>query len=57
MNKINELFSQELKVINVGIESFYNSLIDQNVKVVNVNWKPPAGGNEKMLSILNKLNR
>lgn len=55
MSKINELFSQELKVVNVGLESFYNSLVDKEVQAVNVMWKPPAGGNQKLLSILGKL--
>lgn len=55
MSKINELFSQELKVVNVGLESFYNSLVDQEVQAINVRWKPPAGGNQKLLSILGKL--
>ena len=55
MNKINELFKQELKIINMGLESFNENLKKQNVKTVQVDWKPPARGNEKMISLLDKL--
>ena len=55
MSKINELFGQELKVINMGLESFGNDLRDQEIKTVIMNWKPPAGGNKKMMSLLSRL--
>ncbi|HKI00964.1 MAG TPA: acyl-CoA synthetase FdrA [Thermoanaerobaculia bacterium] len=42
-------------VINVGLESFYDSLVAQGAKAVQVEWKPPAGGNEKLASILARL--
>jgi FdrA protein len=41
--------------INVGIESFFDSLKSQDAQVVQVDWKPPAGGNEKLMAILEKL--
>lgn len=55
MSKINELFNKELKVINVGIESFYKDLKDQNIKTIHVDWKPSAGGNKKLSSLLSRL--
>lgn len=55
MTKINELFEEKLKVINMGLESFNENLKKQNVKTVQVDWKPPAGGNIKMLSLLDRL--
>jgi len=55
MTKINELFQEELKIINMGLQSFNENLKKQNTKTVQVNWKPPAGGNKKMLSLLDKL--
>lgn len=55
MNKINKLFKEDLRVINMGLESFNKDLKKQKVKTVQVDWKPPAGGNEKMLSLLDKL--
>lgn len=42
MSSINSLFSQELSVINLGLESFHKDLKLQNVKSVHVNWKPPT---------------
>jgi hypothetical protein len=55
MTKINKLFREELKIINMGLESFNENLKKQNVKTVQVDWKPPARGNKKMLSLLDKL--
>ncbi len=55
MTKINELFQEKLKVINMGLESFNENLKKQNVKTVQVDWKPPTRGNKKMLSLLDKL--
>lgn len=55
MSKINELFGKELKIINMGLESFANDLRDQDIETVHMNWKPPAGGNKKMMSLLSKL--
>ncbi|MBK8045724.1 MAG: acyl-CoA synthetase FdrA [Anaerolineales bacterium] len=44
-----------LAVINVGLESFATSLTEQGVTVVNVDWRPPAGGNEKLMGILARM--
>ena len=41
--------------INVGLESFYENLKLQNVPTVQVDWRPPAGGNEKLMSILERM--
>lgn len=35
------LFQEELAVINVGVENFYEALKIQNVKGINVQWTPP----------------
>lgn len=52
-----DLFKQDLKVINMGLESFYHDLVNQEVAAIHVDWKPSAGGNEKMASLLNRLKR
>ncbi len=44
-----------LAAINVGLESFYFSLKSQGANVVQVDWRPPAGGNEKMAALLAKM--
>lgn len=53
--KVNELFKQELRVINMGLRSFANDLKSQGVTVIHVDWRPVAGGNKKMASLLSKL--
>lgn len=52
---IHSFFGKEVKVINLGLESFAKDLKNQDVKVVHVNWRPPAGGNKKMMALLAKL--
>ncbi len=49
--------SDNFAAINAGIESFYESLRAQNAPVIQVDWKPPAGGNEKLMAILEKLKK
>jgi len=44
MMKIEDIFGQPLNVVNVGLESMAQSLRDQGVPVVDVDWRPPAGG-------------
>lgn len=50
-----EQLKQPLAGINVGLESFYESLTSQGAQAVHVEWKPPAGGNEKMANLLAKM--
>jgi FdrA protein len=42
-------------VVNVGLESFYDSLTAQGASAVQVDWKPPAGGDEKLAAILARM--
>jgi FdrA protein len=49
--------TQPLAAINVGLESFYESLTSQGAQAVHVDWRPPAGGNEKLASLLAKMKR
>jgi FdrA protein len=41
--------------VNVGLESFYDSLASQGARAVQVEWKPPAGGNERLAGILARM--
>lgn len=45
-----------VRVINVGLELFADSLTSQGVEVVTVDWQPPAGGKQKFIDLLDKLN-
>lgn len=44
-----------LAAINVGLESFAESLQAQEAQVVHVEWRPSAGGNERLASILARM--
>jgi FdrA protein len=43
--------------INVGLESFYESLASQGAQAVHVDWRPPAGGNERLAGLLQKMKK
>ncbi len=42
-------------VINLGLESFHLAAQGQGATALHVDWKPPAGGNEKLMAILARL--
>jgi len=44
-----------LSAINVGLESFAENLIAQGAPAIQVDWRPPAGGNEKLMMILERM--
>lgn len=48
-------FDGRLAAINVGLESFYDSLIAQGAAAIHVDWRPPAAGNEAMMALLAKM--
>jgi FdrA protein len=41
--------------INVGLESFAESLVAQGADSIQVDWRPPASGNEKLMTILERM--
>jgi FdrA protein len=47
--------SQALVAINVGLESFKESLVAQHVQVIQVDWRPAASGDEKLMNILERM--
>lgn len=46
---------QPLAAINVGLESFTESLMAQGAPVIQVDWRPPAGGNQRLMAILERM--
>jgi len=50
-----DLISRPIKAINIGLDSFVESLKAQNIEVIHVDWQPPAGGDDKALDLLDKL--
>ena len=41
--------------INVGLETFTESLAEQEAQVIQVDWRPPASGNEQLMGILERM--
>jgi hypothetical protein len=54
-DKGKELLLEKLVVINVGVSGFAVSIEQQEVEVIQVDWVPPAGGDEEMIDLLEKL--
>ena len=52
-----EQIKQPFAAINVGLESFYESLISQGAQAIQVEWRPPAGGDEKLGSLLSRMKK
>ncbi len=52
-----DLFSSELRAVNLGLESFADTLRGLSVPVVQVDWRPPAGGDEAMIAALDAVAR
>lgn len=53
--KIEKILSGHLIVINIGLSGFAESLEEQDVEVVQVNWTPPAGGDQELIDLLENL--
>ena len=53
--KLKKLLVRGPKSINVGPQLFAQSLRDQGARVVQVDWKPVAGGDPEMIDLLSKL--
>lgn len=52
MSKLNELFNQNLSVLNIGLETFKETMNQQGVDAIHMQWRPPANGNPMLASIL-----
>lgn len=50
-----ELLRKPLVVINLGLRQFAESLVEQQVEVVQVDWVPPAGGDKAVADLLDRL--
>ena len=50
-----DVLTQELRVVNVGLDIFRDALLDQGVKTAQVDWEVPARGDEKVVGILKKM--
>lgn len=50
-----KLFNETLKVVNVGSPSFKKDYETQQLDYVHLEWRPPANGDLKLLSLLNRV--
>src|SRR5262245_45004838 len=54
---VDALLRSPLRVVNIGLASFASDLAAHGVAVVQVDWRPPAGGKPELLSALDVLAR
>jgi len=50
-----EILEEPLVVISVGVRTFAESFERQGVEVTQVDWVPPAAGDQKMIDLLEDL--
>ncbi len=55
VSRVRELFTTELRVINMGLAGFGETLESLGVPVVITDWKPPAGGDPELIALIDKL--
>jgi FdrA protein len=53
--KGHDILQAPLVVISVGVRTFADSFERQGVEVTQVDWVPPAGGDPKMIDLLEDL--
>lgn len=46
---------QPVRVINMGLEGFSEDLRKAEVAVIQMDWRPPAGGDRKLIALLDSL--
>jgi hypothetical protein len=49
------LLQEKVKVVNIGLELFAESLKQQGVETAHVAWQPPARGDSELMKILDAL--
>jgi FdrA protein len=52
---LTRLLGEAPQVINIGLEAFALELAAAGVPVVHVDWRPPAGGDPRLLALLAQL--
>lgn len=54
-NTVWSFLDEPLVIINLGLRKFSESLEEQEVEVVQVDWIPPAGGDQELIDLLERL--
>lgn len=55
MNREQSVLDQEVQVVNMGIERFSEDLKQAGVPVIQMDWRPPAGGDNRLIELLDRL--
>ena len=55
MKKEMSPLEQPMSVINIGLESFAEDLKKMDIPVIQMDWKPPAGGDMRLVDLLDSL--
>ncbi|MGW8180286.1 MAG: hypothetical protein ACWGQW_16230 [bacterium] len=55
MNTKQPVIGREMRVINIGIERFSDDLKEADVPVIQMDWRPPAGGDKRLIEMLDSL--
>jgi FdrA protein len=50
-----QIFREPLRVINIGVEGFAEDLKAAGVEVIQLDWRPPTGGDARLTSLLASL--
>lgn len=50
-----KVLPEKLQVINIGLASFADDLRSEGVPVVDLDWRPPAGGDARLMALLSDL--
>lgn len=53
--QVMDLLTSKPRIINIGVSSFTDSIVEYGGKAVQYDWKPIAGGNKQLIKVLNAL--
>ena len=54
-DRIADLLGSPVQVVNIGLERFADTLRAAGAPVVHVEWTPPAGGDARLIALLDRL--
>ncbi len=55
MSRESSAIGRDIQVINIGIERFADDLREADIPVIQMDWRPPAGGDRRLIELLDSL--
>lgn len=52
MNKAKDLLNSDIKLVNIGLESFTEAFDEKEIAHVNLDWRPPAASDTHLVDLL-----